>query len=167
MKTLATTLVVLALVIAPGAFAFKGGGQGNNVVPTSAAPLHVPVELADLEGVVSWKTLADITSAKENDRIVPKFSGKLSALDKQQVKLQGFMLPLEVGEKQSHFFLTARPPSCGFCAPGGPDELVEVAAKAPIKYGVDPIVISGKFELVRNDPGGLLYRLTDATPAGN
>jgi hypothetical protein len=78
------------------------------------------------------------------------------------VKLQGFMMPLDMGEKQKRFILTSMPPSCAFCMPGGPDQLVEVQAKAPVKYGFDPIVLTGRFQVLRDDPMGLSYRLVDA-----
>ena len=45
---------------------------------------------------------------------------------------------------------------------GGPDQLVEVQAKTPVKYGFEPIVVTGKFVVLRDDPMGLYYRLTDA-----
>jgi hypothetical protein len=37
-----------------------------------------------------------------------------------------------------------------------------VVAKAPVKYGFDPIVLSGRFVVLKDDPLGLYYRLTDA-----
>ena len=44
------------------------------------------------------------------------------------------------------------------------DQLVEVQAKAPVKYGFDPIILSGRFQVLRDDPMGLYYRLVDAVP---
>ena len=118
--------------------------------------------LPELKGVVSWKTLAEVTPIRQQDRFVPQFSKGIASLDKKDVKLQGFMMPLDMGEKQKRFLLVAMPPSCAFCLPGGPDQLVEVVAKTPVKYGFDPIVISGKFVVLKDDPMGLYYRLTDA-----
>jgi len=160
-------LVGLMIGLQPQAWAFKGGGNDNKVLPDPNAVQHVQPQLMDIEGVVSWKTLADITTVKEKDRVVPKFSGKIAALDKQEVKLQGFMVPLEAGQKQARFLLTATSPTCGFCVPGGPDEYVEIEAKQPIKYSIEPIVVSGRFEVLSSDPGGLLYRLTKAVVTGN
>jgi hypothetical protein len=68
-----------------------------------------------------------------------------------------------MGEKQSHFVLTATPPTCAFCLPGGPDQVIEVKAKTPIKYGYEPIQLTGRFEILHDDPMGLYYRLNDAT----
>ncbi len=118
--------------------------------------------LPELKGVVSWKTLAEVTPIKQQDRFVPQFSKGISALDKKEVKLQGFMMPLDMGEKQKRFLLVAMTPSCAFCLPGGPDQLVEVQAKTPVKYGFDPIVLTGKFVVLKDDPMGLYYRLTEA-----
>jgi hypothetical protein len=99
---------------------------------------------------------------RQQDRFVPQFSKDVTALDKKEIRLQGFMMPLDMGEKQKRFLLVAMPPTCMFCLPGGPDQLVEVQARVPVKYGFNPIVVSGKFAVLRDDPMGLYYRLTDA-----
>jgi hypothetical protein len=44
--------------------------------------------------------------------------------------------------------------------------MVEVIAKTPVKYGFEPIVVSGKFAVLKDDPTGVLYRLTDAESIG-
>src|SRR5574342_473507 len=106
--------------------------------------------------------VALLLAVQEQDRFIPQFSRDVSALDKKEVKLQGFMMPLDMGEKQKRFLLVAMPPTCAFCLPGGPDQLVEVVAKTPVKYGFEPIVVSGKFVVLKDDPMGLYYRLTDA-----
>ena len=118
--------------------------------------------LPELKGVVSWKTLAEVTPVKQKDRFVPQFSKGITGLDKKEVKLQGFMMPLDMGEKQKRFLLVALPPSCAFCLPGGPEQMVEVVAKNPVKYGFDPIILSGKLTVLTDDPMGLYYRLSDA-----
>jgi hypothetical protein len=133
---------------------------------TMDAPLppspYLEKPLPELKGVVSWKTLAQVTPVRQQDRFVPQFAKDVSALDKKEVRLQGFMMPLDMGEKQKRFLLVAMPPSCAFCLPGGPDQLVEVVARTPVKYGFDPIVVTGKFVVLKDDPMGLYYRLTDA-----
>ncbi len=130
------------------------------------ASIQVPPEylkpLPELKGVVSWKTLGQVTPVRQQDRFIPRFSRDVSALDKKEIKLQGFMMPLDMGEKQKRFLLVAMPPTCAFCLPGGPDQLVEVLAKTPVKYGFEPIVVTGKFVVLKDDPMGLYYRLTDA-----
>lgn len=131
-------------------------GRVEQIPPAAAKPLP------ELKGVVSWKTLSEVQAVKQKDKFVPQFSSTISALDKKEVKLQGFMMPLEMGDKQKRFILTSMPPSCAFCLPGGPDQLVEIQAKTPVKYGFEPIVVSGTLVVLKDDPMGLYYRLTDA-----
>ena len=118
--------------------------------------------LPEVKGVVSWKTLAQVEPIRQKDRFVPQFSNAVTALDRKDVKIQGFIMPLDMGEKQKRFILSALPPTCSYCLPGGPEQLVEVQAKSPIKYGFEPVVISGKMEVLRDDPMGLYYRVTNA-----
>jgi len=121
--------------------------------------------LPDRKDVVSWKLLAQVELVKVKDKYQPQFSSGVAALDAKEVKVQGFMMPLEMGDKQSHFILSATPQSCAFCMPGGPESLVEVKTRKPIAYGMEPVVLTGKLAVLKDDPAGVFYRLTDAVPA--
>jgi len=121
--------------------------------------------LPDRKDVVSWKLLAQVELVKMKDKYVAQFSSDVAALDKKEVKVQGFMMPLEMGDKQTHFILSAMPQSCAFCMPGGPEQLVEVRTKTPVKYTFDPVVLTGKLAVLKDDPTGVYYRLTDAQPS--
>jgi uncharacterized protein len=114
------------------------------------------------QAVLSWEALGQAGIVKKGDRFVPQYPKEVAALDSKEVKLQGFMMPLEVGGAQKRFLLSAQPTDCGYCVPGGPEQLVEVQAKVAVKYVTDPIYVTGKFVLVRDDASGLFYRLTDA-----
>lgn len=140
----------------------QNSGAQSSALPSAGE--YAAKLLPEMKGVVSWRTLAQVEAVKLKDRFVPQFSDNIIKLDRQEVKLQGFMMPLDMGEKQARFLLTAVPPGCAFCLPGGPDALVEVRAKTPLKYGFEPIVVSGKFVVLKDDPMGLYYRLTDAVP---
>jgi uncharacterized protein len=160
-------LAILALLLGAQAAVWaqqKGiAGKDMGMMDKSLPPSpYADKPLPELKGVVSWKTLAEVKPVKQKDRFVPEFSKSVSALDKKDVKLQGFMMPLDMGERQKRFLLVALPPSCAFCLPGGPEQMVEVVAKTPVKYGFEPIVISGKLAVLKDDPMGLYYRLTDA-----
>jgi uncharacterized protein len=117
----------------------------------------------DQVAVVSWEALAQVTVTKQKDRYVPEFSKQIVALDKREVRLRGFMLPLEQGARQKHFLLSAQPPECAFCMPGTAEQFAEVRMRTPVKYVTEPITLSGTFVLVRDESGGLLYRLNEAT----
>jgi hypothetical protein len=133
--------------------------------PTPAQPGADFKPLPDRKDVVSWRLLAQVELVKVKDRFQPQFASGVAALDAKEVKLQGFMMPLEVGDKQSHFILSATPQSCSFCMPGGPESLVEVKTKKPMAYGMEPVVLTGRLAVLKDDPTGVFYRLTDAVPA--
>jgi hypothetical protein len=124
-----------------------------------------PNTLPERKDVVSWKTFAQVELVKQKDRYVPQFSSSIAALDTKEVKIQGFMMPLEMGEKQSHFVLAAMPVTCAFCMPGGPESMVEVKMKTPVKYTFDALVVSGRLTVLKDDPSGIFYRIVDAVPA--
>jgi hypothetical protein len=69
-----------------------------------------------------------------------------------------------MGSDQRHFILSPKPPSCAFCIPAGPDEMVEVFSRTPVRYSLEPVTVAGTFAVLRNDPGGLFYRMGDAAP---
>ena len=118
--------------------------------------------LTERKDVVSWKLLAQVELVKLKDRYVPQFSDNVATLNKKEVKVQGFMMPLEMGDKQSHFILSAMPQTCAFCMPGGPESMVEVKTKQPVKYTFEPLILSGKLEVLKEDPTGVFYRIVDA-----
>lgn len=122
--------------------------------------------LPDMLGVVSWKTLAQVEPVKQGEKMVPQFSRDILGLDQKDVRVQGFIIPLDMGDKQKHFLLSAVPPHCPFCLPAGPDAIVEVHAKKPLQYGFEPIIVAGRFAVLKDDPAGVLYRMTDAEAIG-
>jgi hypothetical protein len=132
--------------------------------PPPAAPAAMQ-PLPERKDVVSWKTLAQVELIKQKDRYVPQFSSNVAALDKKDVKVQGFMMPLETGDRQSHFVLSAMPTTCSFCMPGGPEAMVEIKMKKPVKYTFEPIVVTGKLAVLKDDPTGVFYRIVDAVQA--
>lgn len=42
--------------------------------------------------------------------------------------------------------------------------MVEVKASSPVTYSLEPVVVEGRFETLRNDEYGLFYRMVDARP---
>ena len=146
------------------AAALPAGALDTGVPATglpSAADYSAQV-LPEFAGVVSWKTLAQVEPVKQGSKMVPQFSRDILGLDKKDVRVYGFIIPLDMGDKQKHFLLSAVPPHCPFCLPAGPDAIVEVHAKKPLAYGFEPIVVAGRFAVLKDDPAGVLYRMTEA-----
>lgn len=133
-------------------------GQGAGV----HSPLSPFAPLPKRTDVVAWSTLTDITTKVEKKRIVPVYPAPVAALNQKTLRLQGFMMPLEPGENQRHFLLASVPLTCGFCTPGGPESMVEVRTRTPVKYKLEAVVVEGTFHVLQNDPYGLYYRITNA-----
>lgn len=134
-------------------------------VPAQGLPSAIDygsILLPDRAGIVSWKTLAKVEPISDHGRIVSRFDPSITELDRTIVRVQGFMLPMDLGDMQHHFLISAVPPHCPFCLPAGPDALMEVRAKKAVAYSLEPVLLSGKFIVVRNDSYGLLYQLVDA-----
>ena len=121
--------------------------------------------LPEKPGFTSWRVLAQVELVKQDRKMVPKFESAVTALDGKVVTVQGFMMPLDIGDKQRRFLLVAAPPHCAFCLPAGPDAMIEVRAKTDIRYGFDAVGLSGKLQVLKDDPAGLYYRMVDAVPA--
>jgi uncharacterized protein len=154
------TLLAVSLAVALPAPAQSIGNAPPGGLP-SASDYSSQI-LPERAGIVSWRTLAQVTPVKQGGKMVPEFGKDVLALDRKDARVQGFMIPLDVGDKQKRFLLTAVPSHCSFCLPAGPDSLVEVVAKTPVKYTFEPIVVSGRFTVLKDDSTGLLYRLSDA-----
>ena len=135
-----------------------GSGAGVHGAGSPFPPLK---ERGD---VLPWSFLTNVKTRIEKNRVLPVFPPEILALDGKPQRVQGFMMPLEPGEKQTHFLLSSVPLTCSFCLPGGPESMVEVRTKTPIRYGMEPVVVQGRLSVLRDDPYGLYYRITDAVP---
>jgi hypothetical protein len=134
----------------------SGSGPGVHSPNSPFAPLP---ERAD---VLPWSLLSDVKTKAVKNRLLPAFPPGVQALNDKTQRVQGFMMPLEPGEKQKHFLLSSVPLTCSFCTPGGPESMVEVRTKTAVKYSLEPVAVEGKFSVLRDDSYGLYYRMTDA-----
>lgn len=160
---LALASLCLAALVGSGAALAQGAvplpaGSGAGVHGANS-----PFEpVRDKSGVLPWSLLTEVKTRAENNRLLPLYSAPVLALNQKTQRVQGYMMPLEPGEKQKHFLLTSVPMSCSFCTPGGPESMVEVKTKTPVAYSMDIVVVEGKFSVLNDDPYGLYYRITDA-----
>ncbi|MEO5670063.1 MAG: DUF3299 domain-containing protein [Ramlibacter sp.] len=154
-------MVLLAVLAAASA-----GAQVSGVPMGTGAGVHSPnspiAPLPERGDVVPWSVLTAVKTRAENNRTLPAFDKAQLALNQKTQRVQGFMMPLEPGERQTHFLLSAVPLSCGFCMPGGPESMVEVKTRTPVKYTLDPVTVEGKFAVLNDDPYGMYYRITEA-----
>ena len=142
---------------APGFDLPAGQGPGVHGANSPFPPLAARTD------VVPWSVLTAVKTKAEKNRILPVFNLDQMALNQKTQRIQGFMMPLDPGEKQKHFLLSSVPLTCAFCLPGGPESMVEVKTKTPVKYSMEPVVVEGRFLVLNDDSYGLYYRITDAT----
>ena len=155
LRTLATVLAALALggvALASPAFAEAPKGLQVTGGGTEAQPA----------GTVPWTLLQEAKTVQRADKkFGPLFTREIRGLDKKQVKIYGFMMPLEQTRLQKRFLLASFPPHCPFCMPGGPESMVEVLADKAIEFTYEPIVVAGRMAVLDDDV--VYYRLTNAS----
>jgi hypothetical protein len=116
-----------------------------------------------------WTTLAKVTFKKQYDEMlgfkvdVPVFSPEIKAMEGKVVEIKGYIIPVEGYRGQKEFVFSAFPYNmCFFCGGAGPETVMEVISKEPIKYTTEAITIKGKLDLNANDINRLMYGLKDA-----
>jgi hypothetical protein len=142
-------------------------GNGNTGTPAgTGAGVHSPnspfAPLVARSDVLPWSMLTDVKTKTVKNRVLPVFNPQLQALNQKSQRIQGFMMPLDPGEKQKHFLISSVPLTCSFCLPGGPESMVEVRTKTPVPYSLEAVVVEGRFAVLADDPYGMYYRMTDA-----
>ncbi|WAC48245.1 DUF3299 domain-containing protein [Asticcacaulis sp. SL142] len=117
-------------------------------------------------GGIAWSVLE---STKEIQRIEngviyskPVFPKAIKALAGKKIKVNGYMLPLENGVRQSRFVLLAYPPDCPFHLNPSPMQFIEVRAVTPVAMRDDVNTIEGTLVLTGDDEGGIFYKLVNS-----
>lgn len=157
----------LWLLISTMLLAASAAAQLGAPVPLGTGPgFHDPnsqfAPLPARSDVVPWSLLTAVKTKVEKNKVLPAFDQPLLALNRKTQRVQGFMMPVEPGDRQTHFLLSAVPLSCPFCVPGGPESMVEVKTKTPVRYTLEPVTVEGTFALLDDDEYGMYYRITDA-----
>lgn len=122
-------------------------------------------------GGIPWSLLE---STRENTRLdenhlirsKPVFPPAVQALAGKRIKVNGYMLPLGKGAKQTHFVLLAYPPDCPFHLNPAPMQFIEVRVKTPVEMNYSVRTIEGTLTLGGADEQGIFYKLSDAAEIG-
>lgn len=92
---------------------------------------------------IDWRTLGEM------DYITGKSSPALQKLNGQQVKIPGFMVPLEDSQKAvTEFLLVPSPQACIHVPPPPPNQMVYVKMREGSEVAFGPIWVYGKLNLV-------------------
>lgn len=157
--TLRTMILALAAALPAQAHDELAHPEAS-LIPQSR-PLY---SLPERQDIVSWRLLAQVAPIKVEERILPQYSDAVLALDQKTVKVQGFMLPLEAGDEQRRFFLSAVPANVLLhLHSGGAERVVEVKAAKPVRFTGEAVTMTGRLSVLKDDRDGVLYRLTEAS----
>lgn len=114
-----------------------------------------------------WRDLSEVTYKIGEDDFgelyIPVFSSKIKGLEGKVVEADGYIIPFEGMFKPEHIILSSLPlAECFFCGSGGPETVMEVMMKNPVKYTSKRVKVRGKLTLNDKDPEKLMYILVDA-----
>jgi hypothetical protein len=111
-----------------------------------------------------WETLGKtkIIVSKKEGYYSAKVPAEVKAFSGKPLTINGFMLPLESTEKFKHFLLAKRTPTCPFCPPGEPNEIIDVWTDTPVAWTEDLVTVKGTFTLMNDREMGLFFKLKNA-----
>jgi hypothetical protein len=111
-----------------------------------------------------WATLlkTKVKMLNQGQSYTATFPDDVKKLDGQTVKVSGFILPLESTEKFKHFLLSKRTPTCFYCPPGEPNEIVEVFADKATEWDDGLVTYEGKFSITAKSDKGIFFTLINA-----
>ena len=116
-----------------------------------------------------WKTLAKVTYKKEYNELlgykidVPVFEKSIKQLDGKEVSVRGYIIPTDGYKSHTEFVFSAFPYNmCFFCGQAGPETVMEINAKTPVKYSTEPVTLRGILKLNDKDINRLMFSLSNA-----
>jgi hypothetical protein len=113
---------------------------------------------------IVWDTFSKvkITYSNEAPHITAAITPEVKALSGQTLSISGFVLPMDGEAETKHFLLSKRTPTCFYCPPGEPNEVVEVYLNKGISFDDAMHTITGTFALTNNTDNGIFFVLKNA-----
>ncbi len=109
-----------------------------------------------------WLTLFKVKYGNWQVNFQPQYTPQIKALDGKKITIKGFLIPLQEQKKHSYFLLSAYPfDQCFYCGKAGPETVIEVTVKKPIKTTDKMIRIVGTLQLNYQNPEHLFYIIDD------
>lgn len=90
------------------------------------------------------------------------YTSEVKEMVGKRVTISGFLMPLDATEKSNHYLLSKRTPTCAFCPPGEPNEIIEIFTKKPIRWEDGIFIITGTMKFTSNPDLGLFFQLNDS-----
>ncbi|MDX2302575.1 MAG: hypothetical protein NW226_07220 [Microscillaceae bacterium] len=117
-----------------------------------------------------WRTLFKVEWQKKYNAEfkikvdAPRFTPEIKALDKKEITISGYVVPVEMYGSDDYVILSAYPANqCFFCGGAGPESVMEVYPLYTKKrFAGERVTLKGRLELNENDHNHLIYILRDA-----
>ncbi len=165
-KKLILPLILLLAATAPLSAAMQKAGRAPD---PKVADVWKPAKTPP--GGTPWSLLEQ---TKLNDRTDPKtriiytkpvFPAAVKALNGRQIKVAGWMMPLDNGKMQKRWVMLGYPPGCPFHFHALPNQFIEVLSPAGVPVNETKVhIMVGTLQLTGQDESGIFYRLTNARP---
>ncbi|GEM_PF-5175426 len=128
-----------------------------------ATPLSADAYKDAPSDVVLWGELARAMVVRKGSQSKATFLPSVLELDGKTLSIVGFVTPTgEAGKPSKQFLLSDHAFMCAECEPPTPTGLVEVNTKDFVLAQGGTATVRGQFQLVKDDPQGLIYRLNNA-----
>lgn len=112
--------------------------------------------------ILYWSMLQEGFSASLSPSSPPGATAMLKQMEGKQVRLNGYMFPLQQAEEHSQFLFSPRTHACPFCMPSNAGNIIEVRMQDALPLHKQPIEVQGRFVLLDTlESDGLLYRIED------
>jgi len=113
--------------------------------------------------VVLWGDLARALVVRKGSTYQTTFLAPVLALDGKTISIVGHVTAVMGKDKPTkQFLLSSHAFLCDECELPTPTEIVEVNTEDFVMSRDGVATVSGRFEIVKNDPNGLAYRLNNA-----
>jgi uncharacterized protein len=163
----ALSLTALLIAAAPLSAAMQ---QGGRVPDPKVADVWQPAKTPP--GGTPWSLLQQTKLIDRTDpktKIIytkPNFAAGVKALNGKQIKVAGWMMPLENSKSQKRWVMLGYPPGCPFHMHALPNQFIEVLSPAGIPVNETKVhIMTGTLQLTGQDESGIFYRLVNARPA--
>jgi hypothetical protein len=107
---------------------------------------HDPSDMIESE---EWDIIGTVkTKYVKDGGTTVSFSDAIKKFDNRPFRLEGYMIPIRVGQKQTRFMLASLPINqCFYCGQNGVPMMVLVEMAEPIPFSKEPIAVKGTLKL--------------------
>lgn len=116
------------------------------LLATGVYAQHDPSEQIESD---EWSIIGNIkTKYVKGTGTIVTFPETVKKFDNRPFRLEGYMIPIKVGQKQTRFMLASLPINqCFYCGQNGVPMMVMVEMAEPITYSKDPVAVKGILKL--------------------